>query len=101
MPREQTPWRELRLRTGDRLVLVDVAAGGALVESSRRLLPGTAVMVHLISPARVVSLRAVVVWCCVAELSPQAGVKYRGGFSFTDDPQEYAIDGGDMSAFRR
>lgn len=83
--RKDTTWREVRLRTGDTLVLVDIAPGGALVESRRRLLPGTAVVVHLVSASHAISLRAMVVRCTVCALDAHEGVVYRGAVAFVED----------------
>jgi hypothetical protein len=91
VPREHTTWRQLRLRTGDTLVLLDIAPGGALVESRRRLLPGTAVVVHLVSPTRALSLRALVVRCCVCALDAHDGVVYRGALSFVDEDESAPV----------
>ncbi len=82
---DQTTWRELRLRTGDALALLDIAPGGALVESRRRLLPGTLVVVLLAAPGEAVSLRAMVLRCSVCALDPHDGIVYRGGLSFLED----------------
>jgi hypothetical protein len=85
VPMEATSWRELRLRTGDQLLIVDIAAGGALVESPRRLLPGTAVFAQLISPTALHAVRAVVVRCHVHALSGHEGLVYRGALAFASD----------------
>lgn len=72
----------MRLRTGDPLLIVDICAGGALVESHRRLLPGTALVVQLAAADRAVSLEARVVRCAVCALEPAGRVRYRGALEF-------------------
>jgi hypothetical protein len=49
VPDASEPLARLRLRTGRELMAVDVAAGGALVETEGRLLPGTCVDVHVMT----------------------------------------------------
>ena len=79
---EQSPWRQMRLRTGDPLVIVDIGGGGVLVESRRRLLPGTAVTVHLTGRDRAMSVEARILRCAVCALEPVGGVRYRGALEF-------------------
>lgn len=72
------------VRPGREVALVDVSAGGALVESTHRLLPGTLIDLHLASPGRAVSIRGRVLRCVVARLRP-AGVRYHGAIKFDRD----------------
>jgi hypothetical protein len=83
-PAHETEWRHARLRTGDLLALIDIAAGGALVECRRRLLPGTAMVVVMVSEDRVLCLDARVVRCAVFALEGAGAVRYRGGLEFVD-----------------
>lgn len=70
-----------RMRPGYEVVLVDVSAGGALVETARRLLPGSFIELHLASAARAMSVRGRVIRCTVSRLRP-ASVWYRGAIKF-------------------
>ena len=73
-----------RMRPGYEVVLVDVSAGGALVESDRRLLPGSLIELHLASSGRAVSVRGRVIRCAVARLMA-TGVWYQGAIKFDRD----------------
>ncbi len=81
---DEAGWRALRLRTGDPLALVNIAAGGALVESSRRLLPGTTVILLLSTDQEALTVRARVVRCSVHALGTH-GVLYQGALAFADE----------------
>lgn len=78
----QAGWRAVRLRTGDPLALVNLGPGGALVESTRRLLPGTTVILQISVDEGTISLRAEVVRCAVHALDRDEGVCYRGAVAF-------------------
>ena len=80
---ETTTWRELRLRTGDKLAIVDIGDGGALVESTRRLMPGALVAVNLVGEDYAVTVEARIVRCTVCEIGRSGGVRYRGALAFT------------------
>lgn len=84
MPAERSCWRAIRLRTGDPLLLVNVAPGGALVDSFRRLLPGTTVALQVTTDGRPLVLSARVVRCWVHALGSD-GVLYRSGLAFLDE----------------
>jgi hypothetical protein len=70
-----------RVRPGRLVVVVDVSAGGALVETSYRLLPGTSVELQMESKSRSACLRGRVVRCAVARVHP-ASMTYRGAIAF-------------------
>lgn len=70
-----------RVRPGNDVDIVDVSAGGMLVESDRRLLPGACVDVQLDTPGRTVVVRGRVVRCAVARLR-SSSVCYRGAICF-------------------
>jgi hypothetical protein len=72
------------LRPGCPVVLVDVSAGGALVEASRPLRPGARVHLQLVTGARNYALAAHVLRCAVWSLDPYDGVTYRGALMFED-----------------
>jgi hypothetical protein len=68
---------------------VNLAAGGALVESVRRLLPGTSVMLQVSLDAGSLTIRALVTRCTVHALQSDA-VWYRGALEFD---QELSLGG--------
>jgi hypothetical protein len=70
-----------RIRPGHHVQLIDVSAGGALVEADRRMLPGSAVELQLQTEDRRTTVRGHVLRCCVVRLPP-ASVSYRGAIAF-------------------
>lgn len=72
------------LRPGCTVRVVDLSAGGALVQAERPLRPGARVHLQLVTSARTFTLTARVLRCAVWTLDPQAGVTYRGGLQFED-----------------
>jgi len=72
------------LRPGHAVVLIDLSAGGALIEGPRPMRPGTRVHVQLVSGTRRFALNAHVLRCSVAALDPEAGVRYRGALRFDE-----------------
>ncbi|HVL66779.1 MAG TPA: PilZ domain-containing protein [Vicinamibacterales bacterium] len=81
------PAARATLRPGCLVVLVDVSAGGALVEADRPLRPGARVHLQVATSARRYSIAAHVVRCMVWSLDPVDGVRYRGALRF-----EHRID---------
>lgn len=73
-----------RVRPGHDVTLVDVAAGGALIETGRRLLPGSFVELLLSDGARSATVRGQVLRCAVARLCATA-IAYRGAIGFDRD----------------
>jgi hypothetical protein len=52
---QRTSWpRAARLRPGQEVYILNISAGGALVESINRLKPGARIELHLLGPARCV-----------------------------------------------
>jgi len=72
---------QARIRPGHAAALIDVSAGGALVETGRRLLPNTFVEIHMQNESRRATLRGRVVRCAVVRVSPSA-VHYRAAVQF-------------------
>jgi len=72
------------LRPGCPVQLVDLSAGGALVEASRPLRPGARVHLQLVTAARTFALAARVLRCAVWSLEPYEGVTYRGALEFEE-----------------
>ena len=70
------------LRPGCVITLVDVSAGGALVEAPRPLRPGARVHLQIATPARRFAIAAHVLRCVVWSLDPVDGVTYRGALKF-------------------
>jgi len=70
-----------RIRPGHLAVMVDVGAGGALIETTHRLLPGTSVELHVESDTRHIRMRGEVLRSAVVKVRPDA-VSYRGAIRF-------------------
>lgn len=73
-----------RVRPGHRLVVLDVSAGGALVEAMCQLRPGSRVEVHLENDDRRQMVGANVTRCTVATIDPDAGITYRAALCFME-----------------
>jgi len=71
----------VRLRPGLEVSLVEISAGGALIESSRPLRPGAAVELQLEAGSERATPRGRVVRCEVASVVA-TGVSYRGAIGF-------------------
>ena len=69
------------VRPGHRARLIDVSAGGALIETSHRLLPGTSVELQVETGSDRASIRGQVLRCAVVRLRP-TWVCYRGAIAF-------------------
>jgi hypothetical protein len=61
--------------------LIDVSAGGVLVETNERLLPGASVEVHMTTRTERSSVRGHVLRCAVVRVRPSF-VCYRGAIGF-------------------
>jgi hypothetical protein len=85
------PRLELRatLRPGTMVVLLDVSARGALVQTAKPLRPGARVHLQVVTAARRVSTVGTVLRCMVWSLVGDDGVIYRGAMRF-DHPVEWA-----------
>jgi hypothetical protein len=70
-----------RVRPGHCARIIDVSAGGALVETTYRLLPGTSVELHVETDTRHTRVRGQVLRCAVVRVRPTA-VCYRGAICF-------------------
>lgn len=69
------------LRPGRTVSLVNLSAGGALVESQRPLRPGSNVHLQVIADDKTIGLAAQVLRCAVAAIDGD-GVQYRGALMF-------------------
>jgi hypothetical protein len=70
-----------RVRPGHEVSVIDASAGGLLIETDRRLLPGAAIDLHLSTAGGTTTVRGCVLRCAVSGLRP-AGVFYRGAIGF-------------------
>jgi PilZ domain-containing protein len=70
-----------RVRPGHRARLIDVSAGGALIETSHRLLPGAVVELHVERQSEYTRVRGRVLRCTVVRVRP-TWVCYRGAIGF-------------------
>ena len=70
------------LRPGYEVSLVDLSAGGALIEGPRPLRPGARVHLQLLTGTRRLGIAALVLRCAVASLDSRQGVQYRGALRF-------------------
>lgn len=66
---------------GHRVRLIDVSAGGALIETSHRLLPGTSVELQVETGTDRASISGQVLRCAVVRVRP-TWVCYRGAIAF-------------------
>lgn len=81
-----------RVRPGQSVALVDVSTGGALIETSRRLLPGAFVELQLDTERRRATLRSAVLRCAIVRLTAST-VCYRAAVAF-DRPLPWFADEG-------
>jgi hypothetical protein len=70
-----------RVRPGHRALVIDVSAGGALIETTHRLLPGTVVELHVDRGAQHARVLGRVLRCAVARVRP-TWIAYRGAIGF-------------------
>lgn len=85
--------RFIRIRPGHGATIIDVSAAGALIETHRRLLPGTLVELQMETDHHKASVRGTVVHCFVARVGP-ACIAYRGAIEFDRRLPWFAPDGG-------
>ena len=79
-PNEETA--RATLRPGCAVRVVDVSAGGALIQADRPMRPGARVHFQLVTRIRTFGLAARVLRCAVWMLDPQHGITYRGALQF-------------------
>jgi hypothetical protein len=70
-----------RVRPGHRAKLIDVSAGGALIETTHRLLPGTSIELHVETRSHRTNVRGRVLRCAIVFVRP-SWVCYRGAIGF-------------------
>jgi len=84
-----------RVRPGHGARIVDVSAGGALIDTTYRLLPGTSVELHVETTTRQTRIRGQVLRCSVVSLR-SSHVCYRGAIRF-DRHLPWIADDGSMT----
>jgi hypothetical protein len=70
-----------RVRPGYRARLLNISAGGALIETSHRLLPGSAVELQMEAKDGRTCVRGRVIRCSVSKVRPSS-MCYRGAIAF-------------------
>jgi len=73
-----------RVRPGHRVHVIDVSAGGALIEVGRPLPPGGRVELQLECDTRRAHLAARVIRCAVAAIDRDRGITYRAALAFNE-----------------
>jgi hypothetical protein len=84
--RAEDPWTRsarVTLRPGHRIAIVNISRGGALVDGTRPMRPGTRVLLQIETPGAALGLSALVVRCTVRAVTAE-GVVYRGALKFDD-----------------
>ena len=76
-----TGMERARLRPGRTARVVDLSAGGALIETDWRLLPGARVELQLGDPSPLFTVRGRILRCHVTLLD-RARIRYRGALAF-------------------
>jgi hypothetical protein len=71
----------VRIRPGHLATVVDLSAGGALIDTNHRLRPGHGVELHMETKSRRATVRGRVLRCAVVQVRP-ASVCYRGAIGF-------------------
>ena len=74
---------QARLRPGRMAQVIDLSAGGALLETDWRLLPGTRVEIQLGLPVPRFCVAGRILRCHVARLE-RARIRYRGALAFEE-----------------
>lgn len=72
-----------KLRPGRPAQIVDVSAGGALIETDWRLLPGTRVELQVGEPVALYRVKARILRCHVTRLDRER-IRYRGALMFEE-----------------
>ena len=73
-----------RIRHGHGLVILNISAGGALVEAGYQLRPGARIDIYLDRDEVRRVVGAIVSRCAVASIDPREGIVYRAGLCFTE-----------------
>lgn len=70
------------LRPGYLVSVIDLSAGGALIQGPRPLRPGARVQLQLVTATCRLALSGEILRCSVAALDAREGVRYRGAVQF-------------------
>jgi hypothetical protein len=84
-----------RVRPGHRAKLIDVSAGGELIETTHRLLPGTSIERHVETRSHRTNVRGRVLRCAIVHVRP-SWVCYRGAVGF-DRHLPWLLDDSDQA----
>jgi hypothetical protein len=87
-----------RVRPGHRAKVIDMSAGGALIETTHRLLPGTPVELHVETRSHQTNVRGRVLRCAIVLVRP-SWVCYRGAIGFDRHLPWLATEDADAPAF--
>ena len=87
-----------RVRPGHRAKIVDVSAGGALIETNHRLLPGTSVELQVETSSHRTNVRGRVLRCAIVLVRP-SWLCYRGAIGFDRHLPWLVGDGRGATAF--
>jgi|SRR5688572_16298144 hypothetical protein len=90
--------REARatLRPGHPILIVNISRGGALVEGTRPMRPGTRVLLQIATASGALGLSALVLRCGVRSLSAADGVIYSGALKF-DERRDWTREVGTLA----
>ena len=83
------------LRPGCTVAVVNLSAGGALLEAGRPMRPGARVHLQLVTDVRTFILAAYVLRCAVWGLNAAEGAKYRGALRFEQRCESFSIEAPD------
>jgi hypothetical protein len=93
------------LRPGCAVRVVNLSAGGALVQAAQPLRPGARVHLQLVTTRRAFGLRATVLRCAVWTLHAELGATYRGALQFEERCEVFweaaTLDGSHVPAASR
>ncbi|HEY7289057.1 MAG TPA: PilZ domain-containing protein [Vicinamibacterales bacterium] len=85
--------QRVRIRPGDGASVINASSGGVLLETHRRLLPGSVVELHVETDHQRGSMRGRVTRCAVVHVGP-ACMSYRGAIAFEKHLPWFAHDSG-------
>jgi hypothetical protein len=83
-PRTRTSGLAARVRPGHRVHVIDISAGGALLEAPQAMRPGAGVEVQFERSEHRVRVSGIVVRCGVTSLDPNHGPIYRAAIAFDE-----------------
>jgi hypothetical protein len=83
-PRTRTSGLAARVRPGHRVHVIDISAGGALLEAPQAMRPGAGVEVQFERAEHRVRVSGIVVRCGVTSLDPHRGPTYRAAIAFDE-----------------